>query len=125
MIWLVELLFEALAGASIICRFLRNRTSWIVIVGMAYPVGMALSSLTFFISSAIFGFNVFHLAIHIILLLVLIAVFMDWYIFKLIDVKRDPGLPFFILSFVVAFVSWKMYFPTDGYVLRAFQSDIA
>jgi hypothetical protein len=74
MLWLVILLAQIWLGLEVSCCFLGPELSFFAVVASSVPIGVSLSTLTFFYCSAVFGHTLRHLLFHTVVLPVLSAV---------------------------------------------------
>jgi hypothetical protein len=74
MLWLVVFLAQIWLVLEVSCRFLAPELSFFAVIASSVPVGVSLSTLSFFYCSAIFGHTLPHLLVHTLALTILSAV---------------------------------------------------
>ena len=123
MLWLALVTSEFFAGTAVCYHILRNKVDLPVILGLAFPIGMALSSLVFFVASAFFSFSAFHLLLHTCAISITSLVSLQK--IRMDSLKNLTTLGFALIAIAASlFLTPKMY-PSDVSVHRAFQSDVA
>ena len=123
MFWVALVAGEILAGAAACYHVLRNRVDPAVVFGLAFPVGMGLSSLLFFVISAFIGFNWLHVVLHSCGLIGVSVVSLRK--MRLDGLKNRADVAFAVISVVVALGIVPSMYPSDVDVHASFRLDIA
>jgi len=127
MLWFVSCLVDIVFGADLSLLFLGEKYDLIQHVFIGIPLGIGISTLVFYYTSLLLGFNTFHLIIQeIVLGFISYSFLIHRFVKKKVRIsKMTLETTFFIVVsiFISAYMSKIAYYPKEKYIQISFKGD--